>query len=91
MDFTMLLGQIVENARSAPPQSSHWLIVYQWLIPLIGLGFFCLLFVCIYRAAKFFDRAGNEQKLLRIEMGKLAEEMHLLRREFKNDSMKESD
>ncbi len=83
IDFAVLLGQVGETAPSAPPQSVHWLLVYQWLVPLIGLGFFCLLFICIYRAAKFFDGAGKEQKLLRIEMGKMAEEMHLMRREMK--------
>ena len=88
IDFAVLLGQVGENASSAPTQSAHWLIIYQWIAPLIALGFLCLLFVCIYRAAKFFDRAGNEQKLLRIEMGKLTEEVHLLRCEIKGDSAK---
>lgn len=85
MNFAVLLGQMGENTPSAPLQSAPWLLVSQWLMPLIGLGFFCLLFVCIYRAAKFFDRAGTEQKLLRIEMGKLAEEVHLLRQDIKGD------
>ena len=85
IDFAVLLGQVGETAPSAPPQSVHWLLVYQWLVPLIGLGFFCLLFICIYRAAKFFDSAGTEQKLLRMEMGKLAEEVYLLRRVVKGD------
>ena len=86
MVFALLLGQVGENAPSAPPQSAHGLIIYQWLVPLIGLGFLCLFAICAYRAAKFFGNAGKEQKLIRLEMGKLAEEMHLLRREIKGDS-----
>lgn len=85
MVFAVLLGQVGENAPSAPPQSFHCLLVSQWLVPLIGLGFFCLLFICVYRAAKFFDGAGKEQKLMRIEIGKLSEEVHLLRQEIKSD------
>lgn len=85
IDFDGILGQMGGYIPLASHQSVHGLIVYQWLIPLIGFAFFGLLFVCVYRAAKFFEKAGNEQKLLRIEMGKLAEEMHLMRRETKGD------
>ena len=85
IDLTVLLGQVGENAPSTSPQAGHWLLVFQWLMPLIGLVFFCLLFICVYRAAKFFDGAGKEQTLLRIEIGKLSEEVHLLRQEIKSD------
>jgi len=42
-----------------------------------------LFIICIYRAAEYLGSAKKEQKLLRIEMGKLAEEVHQLRKEFK--------
>jgi hypothetical protein len=41
-----------------------------------------LVVVCIYRAAEYFGSAKKEQKLLRIEMGKIAEEVHQLRQEL---------
>jgi hypothetical protein len=47
--------------------------------------FYIPLVVCIWRAAKYFGNAGTEQKLLRIEMGKLAEEVQLLRKEMNGD------
>lgn len=46
---------------------------------------FALIIICLIRASHYFRNAGKEQKLMRIEMGKLAEEVHLLRQEIKND------
>jgi hypothetical protein len=64
-----------------------WLLLIQWILPLVyaifAILFYILFAVCIWRAAKYFGSAVNEQKLLRLEMGKLAEEMHLLRQEMK--------
>ena len=46
---------------------------------------FALVIICLIRVARYFGSAGKEQKLIRMEMGKLAEEIHLLRQEFKSD------
>ena len=48
-----------------------------------------LLIVCLFLASRYFLHANREQKLIRMDMGKLAEEVHLLRREMKHD--KDSD
>ena len=42
---------------------------------------FALIIISLIRVARYFKTAGNEQKLLRMELGKLAEEVHLLRQE----------
>ena len=42
---------------------------------------FALIIITLIRVSRYFRNAGKEQKLLRIEMGKLAEEVHLLRQE----------
>jgi hypothetical protein len=42
-----------------------------------------LVIICLVRASRYFMNAGKEQKLIRIEIGKLAEEVHLLRQELK--------
>ena len=42
---------------------------------------FILIIISLIRVSRYFKNAGKEQKLLRIEMGKLAEEVHLLRQE----------
>ncbi len=42
---------------------------------------FILIIIGLIRVSRYFKTAGKEQKLLRIEVGKLAEEVHLLRQE----------
>ena len=46
---------------------------------------FVLVIISLIRASRYFKNAGKEQKLLRIEMGKLAEEVHLLRQDIKGE------
>ena len=70
-----LLAQIEQYAS---PTSAHWLILIQWILP----AFYILLAVCLWRAAKYFGIGAKERKLLRMETGKLAEEVHLLRQEL---------
>jgi len=90
MVYTTLLLQAGEY--TPPPQPVLWPLIIQWLLPLtIVVAFYVLLAVCIYRAAKYFGSAGREQKLLRMEMSKLAEEVHLLRQELKCGKGTEND
>ena len=82
MVYTTLLMQA---ERYMPRQPSFWRIFIVWLLPAIfGIAFYGLLAFCIYRAVKYFSSATREQKLLRMEMGKLAEEVHLMRQELKD-------
>ena len=71
-------------------ETDYGLIFIQWLLPLIPIAFCILLAVFVWRAAKYFGSATKEQILLRIETGKLAEEVHLLRQEIKGDSKRVS-
>lgn len=48
-----------------------------------------LIITCLIRVSRYFKTAGTEQKLLRMELGKAAEEMHLLRQELKDATSKE--
>jgi len=82
MVLTVLLARA---QQSVPPQPSIWLTVWAWFPALIGLAFYVILAFCIYRAAKYFGTAGRDQKLLRIEVTKLAEEVHLLRQGLEQD------
>lgn len=55
------------------------------IIMLIVCAFiFSLIIICLIRVARYFRNAGKEQKLIRMELGKLAEEVHLLRKEQKD-------
>ena len=55
------------------------------LIILVFVPILILLTIGLIRLVRYLGSAGKEQKLMRIEMGKLAEEVHLLRREIKGD------
>lgn len=79
----MVLSVLLARAQQyTPTQPSIWHIVFMWLPGLLGLAFYVLLAFCIYRAAKYFGTAGKEHKLMRMEVGKLAEEVHLLRKKL---------
>ncbi len=41
-----------------------------------------LIIIALWRIGRYFRSAGTEQKLTRMELGKLAEEVHLLREEL---------
>ena len=59
------------------------------LLTLFFVGIYAFLFalviICLIRVARYFANAGKEQKLMRLELGKVAEEVHLLRQELKSD------
>ena len=58
------------------------------LITLVVIGFyvfiFALIIIALIRIARYFKNAGKEQKLIRLELGKVAEEVHQLRQELKD-------
>jgi hypothetical protein len=56
---------------------------------LIAVGFYAFLYalviICLIRIVRYLGTAGKEQKLIRFELGKVAEEVHLLRQELKGE------
>ena len=57
-----------------------------WLLPVMLAVYafiFALVIICLIRVSRYFRTAGKEQKLIRMELGKVAEEVHLLRQELK--------
>jgi hypothetical protein len=64
------------------------------VLTVVAMGVYAFLFalviICLIRIARFFRTAGTEQKLIRLELGKVAEEVHLLRQELKGDGKHES-
>ena len=45
---------------------------------------FALIIICLIRVSRYCMTSGKERKLMRMELGKLAEEVHLLRKELKS-------
>jgi len=59
--------------------------------PFLGLvAFAAFVIFCVHRIGKFFDSGRKEQKLIRMELSKLAEEVHLLRQELKGGKEQDS-
>ncbi len=52
-------------------------------------GLFALIIVGLIRLVRFLGTAGKESKLMRLELGKLAEEVHLIRQELKETKTSE--
>jgi hypothetical protein len=51
---------------------------------------FALIIICLIRVARYFRDAGKEQKLIRMELGKVAEEVHMLRKGMKDSKVSKS-
>jgi len=78
---------IIDALLSAQGQSEH--MRNPW--PFLGLvAFAAFVIFCIHRIGKFFDSGRKEQKLIRMELSKLAEEVHLLRQELKDTKENDS-
>jgi len=74
---------IVNILAAAEPQTRTLISIGGLIVLVVYVLFISLLIVLLYRAAVYFGSARKEQKLSRIEMGKLAEEVHQLRQELK--------
>ena len=53
------------------------------LVLLVSVFFICLIIIGLIRLVRFLGTANKEMKLTRMEVGKLAEEVHILRQELK--------
>ena len=49
----------------------------------VGVPILSLLIIGLIRLVRYLGNAGKEQKLTRMELGKVAEEVHQLRQELK--------
>jgi hypothetical protein len=70
-----MIGAVLENAGG-------FLAVL--VIVAIYVFIFALVIICLVRVSRYFLTAGKEQKLIRMELGKLAEEVHLLRQDLED-------
>ena len=58
------------------------------IVPLIVLAayvsMFALIIICLIRLSRYLMTTGKEQKLMRMELGKLAEEVQAIRQKLDN-------
>jgi hypothetical protein len=61
--------------------------VFGFIVLAAYVFIFALIIISIIRISRYFRDTGKEQKLIRIELGKVAEEVHLLRQEMKDGTV----
>jgi len=70
------------------------LILPVTIIVLVALAFYVFIFtlvvMCLVSVTRYFSTAGKEQKQIRIDLGKIAEEVHLIRQELEVGKDQES-
>jgi len=77
----MMLNTLVETR--------HMISIGGIIVIFVFVSIFVLLIIGLIRLVRYLGSVGKEQKLMRMEMGKLAEEVHLFRRELEKE--KDSD
>ena len=80
--FDAILAQAEASVRPGVLMAIAMLALYVFI--------FALVIICLIRVARYFGNAGKEQKLIRLELGKVAEEVHLLRQELEGAKKQES-
>ena len=79
-----LLAAATELAPVMPNEPPIFMRLLPTLIGIVVYVFiFTLITISLIRLVKYLGYAKNEQKLMRMELGKLAEEVHLIREEIK--------
>ena len=61
-------------------------VICGWLVLASFVFLASLIIISLLRAARFLNGVSKEIRLTRLELGKLAEEVHLLRQESKGDT-----
>jgi len=70
---------------------ANWVGLSATLVVMVVYVFiFALVIICLVRVSRYCKDAGKERKLVRIELGKLAEEVHLIRQELKGGKEQDS-
>ena len=72
------------SPQVAPVKPAMGINIIALVVFLCYVLIFALVISCLVRLSRYLRTAGKEQKLIRMELGKLAEEVHQIRQEFKN-------
>jgi len=65
------------------PQTRAFVSIVGLIVILAYGAIFALIIIGMIRLVRFLGSAGKEMRLTRMEVGKLAEEVHLMRQELK--------
>ena len=76
---------MITNILASEMNSIQGIIAVIFML-VIYVGLFVLIVSLMIRLVRYLGSAGKEQKLIRMEIGKLAEEVQLLRKKLENDN-----
>ena len=78
----MMFNTLAETQNQFSIGGLKVIFVFMTILTLVIIG--------LIRLVRFLGSAGKEQKLIRMELGKVAEEVHLLRQELKGGKNSDS-
>ncbi len=70
--------------KTMPQKSGFGLAIFGCIYWLLIIGWFCLVIFGVVQLIRFLGSARKEQKLIRMELGKLADEVQQIHKELKN-------
>jgi len=73
-----MIGDIL--ARTAPAGIGGFIVFIVMMVVYIFI--FALIIICLIRVSRYCMTSSKDRKLMRMELGKLAEEIHLLRQKL---------
>lgn len=91
IDLLAVATEMTTAVHIAPQQVNYSVWILPLLMLLVYVFIIGLIIVGLIRLIKYLGSAKKEQKLMRMELGKLAEEVHLIRKEIKGKNPGESD
>jgi hypothetical protein len=77
---------VVLAAVAEPTTLISGIALVPLLIFAIYVFIFSLIIICLVRVSRYFRDAGKEQKLIRMDLGKLADEVQQLRQDLKENN-----
>ena len=90
-----MIPQIVAAVQTAEPmartafKSNFGVVVIPCIMLLVGIAFWGLIIFGIVQLVRYLGSARKEQKLIRMELGKLADEVGQIRQELKKGTEQE--
>ena len=81
--FNQILAYVGIGAGATQPVPARMFSIFPCIMLLVVICFWGLVIFGLVKLIKYLSTAGKEQKLIRMELGKLADEVQQIRQELK--------
>lgn len=86
--ITSVLAVVGGSEVARPGVAWIFTLIVPCVIFLVYLFIIALVIICLIRMVKYLAASGKEQKLIRMELSKVAEEVHLMREKLETTAEK---